>query len=342
MKTSVLKRISQSKIFQLIVIGAIVVIITSLVQRNAYNQSNLRQIMNTVTINSMFVCAVAPLLMCGGIDWAGSAIGTAAMMVFARLLQLFPGIPWPVMLIPLMLSGAIIGAINAFFIVKLNLVAFIATMAMSTVIAGVTNWTVKGVQIQITDKAFTGLSSTFLFDTVPVFFIFALVLVVLYSLMLMKTSIGRNIVMCGGNATAARLAGLNPNKIKVALYINSGVVASLGGAVWAAQNRMATPTALMTTSPHMTAFIGALLGGVSFFGGSGSLGGAFFGVALIQLLAYSLQTMGVSIWVNGLINGMLLIVALTIDDISRRLRMRKLGLKGESGGKGAVMPGMSK
>ncbi|MDR1509661.1 MAG: ABC transporter permease [Synergistaceae bacterium] len=342
MKTSVLKKFTQSKIFQLIVIGAIVVIVTTIIQGNAYNKPNLRQIMNTITINLIFVCAVAPLLMCGGIDWAGSAIGTAAMMVFAKLLQMFPGIPWPIMLLPLMISGAIIGALNAFFIVKLNLVAFIATMAMSTVISGITNWTVKGVQLQITDKAFTGLSSTFLFDMIPVFFIFALILVVFYSWMMMKTNLGRNIVMCGGNAAAARLAGINPQKIKTMLFINSGVIASLGGAVWAAQNRMATPTALMTTTPHMTAFIGALLGGVSFFGGSGSLGGAFFGVALIQLLAYSLQTMGIPIWVNGLINGMLLIIALTIDDIARRLRMKKLGLNSEGGGKGAVMPGMSK
>jgi ribose/xylose/arabinose/galactoside ABC-type transport system permease subunit len=342
MKTSVLKRFTQSKIFQLIVLGAIVAIITAIVQPNAYNTSNLRQMMNTVTINSIFVCAVAPLLMCGGIDWAGSAIGTAAIMVFAKLMELFPSVPWPVMLIPLMITGAIIGLLNAFFIVRLNLVAFIATMAMATVVSGISNWTVKGVQIQITNRAFTSLASTFLFDVIPVLFIFAMVLVVGYSLMLMRTTFGRNIVMCGGNATAARLAGLNPKKIQTALFVNSGVVASLGGIVWAAQNRMATPTALSATTPHMTAFIGALLGGVSFFGGSGSLGGAFFGVALIQLLAYSLQTMGVPIWVNALINGMLLIVALTVDDITRRLRMRKLGLKSEGAGKGAVMPGMSK
>ena len=172
------------------------------------------------------------------------------------------------------------------------------------------------------------------------FFLFAVLLVIVYSIILFKMSFGRSVLMCGGNPAAARLAGLNPKKIRTILYINSGVIASLAGVIWAAQNKMAVHTAFMVTQPHMTAFIGALLGGVSFFGGSGSLSGAFLGVALMQLLAYSLLTMGVNIWINGLINGMLLIVALTIDDISRRIRMKKLGIKAGSGG--MVMPGMGK
>jgi ribose/xylose/arabinose/galactoside ABC-type transport system permease subunit len=297
--------------------------------------------MNTITIYAVFVCGVAPLLMCGGIDFAGSAFATCGMLVFARLLELFPGIPWPLMLIPLIIVGGVLGAMNAYLIVKLNLIAFIATMAMAGVFNGVANWSVQGVSIQVTNKAFTNLSGTFLLDIIPVFFVFAAVLVLLYSIMLMKTSFGRSILMCGGNPSAARLAGLNPNRIRTILYINSGIIASLAGAIWAAQNRMASYNAFTVTTPHMRVFIGSLLGGVSFFGGSGSLGGAFLGVALMNLLAYSLQTIGVDIWINNLINGMLLIVALTIDDVSRRIRMKKLGIKA-GGGNGMVMPGMSK
>lgn len=341
MKVSRLRLFLRGKIFQLLSLIIFVAVITLITMPNAYNTSNLRQIMNTITIYAVFVCGVAPLLMCGGIDFAGSAFATCAMLVFVRLLELFPGIPWPVMLIPMIVVGGLLGAMNAFLIVKLNLIAFIATMAMATVFNGVANWSVKGVAIQVTNKSFANLSGTFIFDVIPVFFLFAAVLVLLYSIMLMKTSFGRSILMCGGNPSAARLAGLNPNKIRTILYINSGVIASFGGAIWAAQNRMAAPTAFIGTMPHMRVFIGALLGGVSFFGGSGSLAGAFLGVTLMNLLAYSLQTIGVDIWINGLINGMLLIVALTIDDIARRMRMKKLGIKA-GGGNGMVMPGMSK
>lgn len=341
MKVTRLRLFLRGKIFQLLCLIALILVITLISAPNAYNTSNLRQIMNNITIYAVFVCGVAPLLMCGGIDFAGSAFATCAMLIFARLLQLFPSVPWPVLLIPMMAAGAILGAMNAFLIIRLNLIAFIATMAMATVFNGIASWSIKAVAIQITNKSFTSLSATFLFNVIPVFFIFAVVLVALYTILLMKTSVGRSILMCGGNPIAARLAGLNPNKIRTALYINSGVIASIGGVIWAAQNRMAVHTAFTMTAPHMSAFIGSLLGGVSFFGGSGSLGGAFLGVALMNLLAYSLQTVGVPIWSNALINGMLLIVALTIDDVSRRIRMKKLGIKA-GGGNGMVMPGMSK
>lgn len=340
MKVSRLRLFFRSKIFQLLCLAVLVVVITLIAAPHAYNTANLRQIMNNITIVGVFVCGVAPLLMCGGIDFAGSAFATCAMLVFARLLELFPKLPWPLMLIPCMIVGGLLGGLNAFFIVKLNLMGFILTLAMASVFNGVANWSIKGVQIQVTDKAFTGLSGTFLFEVIPVFFLFAVFLVIVYSIVLLKMSFGRSILMCGGNPAAARLAGLNPKKIRTILYINSGFVASLAGVIWAAQNKMAVHSAFIVTTPHMTAFIGSLLGGVSFFGGSGSLGGAFLGVALMQLLAYSLQTMGVNIWINGLINGMLLIIALTIDDVSRRIRMKKLGIK--AGGGGVVMPGMAK
>lgn len=341
MNVSRLRLFLRGKIFQLLCLVLFIVVITLIVAPNAYNTSNLRQIMNNITIYAVFVCGVAPLLMCGGIDFAGSAFATCAMIVFARLLELFPSVPWPVMLIPVFAVGAILGALNAFFIIRLNLIAFIFTMAMATVFNGIAIWSIKAVAIQITNKSFTNISAMFLFDVIPVFFIIAAVLVAIYTIMLMKTSVGRSILMCGGNPIAARLAGLNPSKIRTALYINSGIIASIGGLIWAAQNRMAAHTAFTMTQPHMSAFIGSLLGGVSFFGGSGSLGGAFMGVALIQLLGYSLQTMGVPIWINALLNGMLLVIALTIDDVSRRIRMRKLGIK-TGGGNGMVMPGMSK
>jgi ribose/xylose/arabinose/galactoside ABC-type transport system permease subunit len=341
MKISRFRLFLRSKIFQLLFLCILVVVITLITAPNAYNKANLKQIMTTITVYAVFVCGVAPLLMCGGFDFAGSAFATCAMLAFARLLELFPGVPWPVMLIPLIIVGGVLGALNAFFVIKINLIAFIATMAMATIFQGIATWSVKGVSIQVTNKGFTNLSAAYILDIIPVFFVVAAILVLLYSIMLMRTSYGRSILMCGGNPNAARLAGLNPNRIRTVLYINSGVIAAIAGGIWAAQNRMASPLAFQATQPHMRVFIGALLGGVSFFGGSGSLGGAFLGVALINLLAYSLQTMGVDIWINGLINGMLLIVALTIDDVSRRLRMRKLGIKA-GGGNGIVMPGMSK
>ena len=84
-----------------------------------------------------------------------------------------------------------------------------------------------------------------------------------------------------------------------------------------------------------------MLVGVSFMGGAGGLMGAFFGIILIETLSYSLTLMNLPAWVTIFVNGMLLVVALTIDTVSTRIRLRKLGIK-SSGGGGMVMPGMSR
>ena len=340
MKVSRVKMFLRGKIFQLLCLIAIVLVIAAIFEPKMFSGPNIRQIMSNITITAVFVCGVAPLLMSGGIDFSGSAFGVCSSIFFARLLQLLPGLPWYVILFPALIFGALLGLLNSFFIVKLNLVAFIATMAMATVFNGLGKWYVASVPIPIAVRSFNSLSGVFFLNVIPLFFVVMLVMIAIYSLLLIKTSFGRSVIMCGGNAAAARLAGLNPNRIRTILYVNSGFVAAIGGIMQASQTRVANPDAFIFTAPHMSAFIATILGGVSFFGGSGSLGGAVLGVALMQILSYSLTTIGVPTWSTALINGMLLIVALTVDDVTRRIRFRRLGIK--AGGSDMVMPGMSK
>jgi ribose transport system permease protein len=194
--------------------------------------------------------------------------------------------------------------------------------------------------VQITNGAFIHLSATYIFGTIPLMFVFTLVLFFLYSVMLRKTRFGRSIFMAGGNPSAARLAGLNPKRIKSILFVNNGVLCAIAGLMFASQQQMAHPAALVNKMPHITSLIAALLGGVSFVGGTGSLFGAFFGIATIQLLDYALQTIGLPLWIISMVNGMLLVVAIAIDGHNMRKRFKALGMKMASGGSG--MPGMSK
>ena len=340
MKITRTSRFLRSKVFQIICLLVIVIVITAIIVPDQINQANIRQVTRNMTVIMLFACGVCPLLMAGGFDFAGSSFGTITMILFATLLAKYKNVPWPVMMIPTLVLGGLLGYLNSVFIVKLNLVAFIASMAMATVFNGVAQSWTKLVPIQIANTSFNNLSAVFIGGYIPLFFVVAIALIVLYSLMLMKTRFGRSICMCGGNAAAARLAGLNPNRIRTILYVNSGVVAAIGGLIYASQNRNAS-TAGFAATPHMTAFIGSMVGGVSFWGGSGSIVGAAFGIVLMNLLSYCLVMMGAKLWINSLVNGMLLIVAMSIDDISRRIMLRRLGVKA-SGGNVAVLPGMSK
>jgi ribose transport system permease protein len=340
-KTSRGKRIIQSKVFQMLSFTAVVLLVTFIVRPGSFTLGNAQQILSTLSWSGVFLCGVAILLLVGGIDFAGSAHATCAMLLFAQILLWSPNLPWPVAMIVALIAGAVAGGVNAFFVNGLNLMPFIVTIGMSSIWGGIALWVTHGTQIQIRNMAFNNLSTLYIPGTpIPVLFLFMALLVVFYTAFIKKTSFGRSILMAGGNPAASRLAGLNPKRIRTILYINNGVLSALGALMWASQQKMASPTGLTALAPQMTALIATLLGGVSFIGGAGSLGGAFCGMVLINVLAYALQTMGLPLWLITLVNGMLLVVALTIDGINMQRRFKKLGVKMAGGG--AVMPGMSK
>ena len=338
-RPSFIRRVIQSKIFQLLCIMAVILIATAIIKPTAFSLGNARQILNNVSYYGVFVIGMACILISGNIDFSMSGIATCAMLLFAEVLIWFPGVPWFVALLAALCAGAAAGLINAFFVQRLNLVPFIVTIATSSVFAGIAAWVTRGNQVHIKSVSFIRLSAIY-FGPIPLLFLFMLLLFFLYSAMLTWTRFGRSVFMAGGNQSAARLAGLNPKRIKSILYVNNGVLCSIAGLIWASQQQMAHPTSLVTQMPHVTSLISVLLGGVSFVGGSGSLFGAFFGITTIQLLAYALQTMGLPLWIVSFVNGMLLVVAIAIDGYSMRKRFKKLGVKMAGGG--AAMPGMSK
>jgi len=340
MQVSRTRMFLRSKVFQLVVLSAIVFAITTITNPGWLNPFNMRRILDNTLIAGLFLCAVAPLLMSGVIDFSGTATAVLAQVAFVFIFEA-TGLPWGIVAVIAIIIGAVIGLINAFFVVRLNLMAFIVTMAMGTVLGGIASWISRNVITPLTAASLNNLSTVWLFDIVPVFFVVFAVFIIAYSFILMKTTFGRSVLMCGGNQTAARLAGLNPNKIRAILFVNSGVIAAIVGIIHAAQNRSANASGgLVMSVPHMTAFIASILGGVSFFGGSGALAGAFMGVLLIELLGFALLVMGLPVPLTDFINGTLLLVALSIDQISLSLRMKKLGHKPSGGGGGgAVMPG---
>ena len=320
---------------------AVVFIVTAFVKPSAYSLGNARQILNNLSYYGVFVIGMACILISGNIDFSMAGIATCTMLLFAEMLLWFPNLPWVVAMLATLCAGAVAGLINAIFVEKLNLMPFIVTIATSSIFSGIAAWVTHGNQVYIKNESFIRLSATYFFGgAVSVLFVFMLLLFFLYSVMLKRTRFGRSVFMAGGNPTAARLAGLNPKRIKTILFVNNGALCSLAGLIWASQMQMAHPGAVVSQMPHVTSLIAVLLGGVSFVGGSGSLFGAFFGIATIQLLAYALQTIGFPLWIVSLVNGMLLVVAIAIDGYNMRNRFKKLGIKVAGGG--AAMPGMSK
>ncbi len=309
----------------------IVIIIATYCVNNAFLKPPvIRYILNNMTVSGTMMIGMACLLMSGSIDLSTDAQALLGIVTFAYLLKYNPALPWPVAFLICIVIAVVIGLLHSFLCNKLGFMPFIATIATSSVYSGIaTVWT-QSETVNIVRTSFTDLATTaFLGGRLPLLSVIMCAMILIYGLMLIHTSFGRSIYMCGGNRMAARLSGLNPARVSTILFINNSVLAVIGGLMWAAQKKMAAAT-FTTAMPSMTGMTAAILGGVSFMGGgSAGLGSAFVGLLLLDTFTQSLNYYPIFqgqqwTWLQTALGGLILIVALIVDNYSARRQKRQL------------------
>jgi ribose transport system permease protein len=297
---------------------------SSLFTRGFMARGNLLNIFYGLVMQCILLCGISLVLICGSIDLSVSGQAALGSMIFAILLRDFPQMMWGVALIIALMFGAFLGLINAFLVGKLNLPSFIATIGMATIYRGLCNVITQGENIQIARPALRAIVETRIIDRFPVLFLFAVLLIIAYSFLLSRTTFGRSIFMVGGNRQAARLSGINAGRVRMILFVNSGMLAVLGGAMWSSSVRLASPTAIVLIEPGINVLSAAILGGISFGGGNGTLAGPLVALLLLSVFDNMLRVIGIPTYWNVFAQGLLLIVALIIDNISEVRRRRAL------------------
>ncbi len=154
------------------------------------------------------------------------------------------------------------------------------------------------------------------FGYLPLLFV---VLVVVMDLALRKTTWGRHVFAVGGNEEAARRAGIKVTFIYISVFTLTGLLASIGGILGAAQ-LTSVSQATGGTDTNLTAIAAAVIGGTSLFGGRGSAWAALLGIVVLQSIQSGLNVVGVDSSVRYIVTGAVLLLAVSIDSISRRAR----------------------
>ena len=333
---SYLLRLLHSNGFYLTIIVIVLVIgIYSINPKFLSSRNLLGSIFVPMVVPGIMIVAVGPLLIGGGIDLSCAAQAAFASVIFAKLLEGFPAMAWPVAALITLVCGVGFGLINIFLTNVLGFMPFIATIGMSSIYTGFACWWTVMNNVPVNNNSFTGLGGIALFNkTVPMLFFFMIILVAVYAYMLANTRFGRSIYMCGGNQTAARLAGLNPKKVTASLFINSGVISALAGITWAAQLKMGHPMNLVTGMPNFAALTAVILGGTSFMGGSGGVVAGVIALLLVTVFDNGLTILALAnskagqplygAYVNTTLKGLILIVALTLDYLSVSRKQRAL------------------
>ena len=273
--------------------------------------------LTNVLVQSVFVVILGIgmtfVLVTGGIDLSvGSTMGLSAT---ACIWSITKGVPVaPAVLIGL-LSGLAVGAFNSFFIIKLGMADFIVTLGSLSLVRGV-------VELLNADTRFSTQSETFRFLTggsifgVPTAVLIALAVSVVGFLVLARTRMGRTIYAVGLNPAAAYLAGVRAPRVRLGVYLTSGMLAALAGVLLG--SRLSSSHPALGTGYELTAIAAAAVGGTSLAGGRGSVLGTVLGALLLCVLQNTLSLLRVNAFWFQIIAGLMIIVAVLLDSVIKR------------------------
>ena len=325
-----IRPLTRHKVFSLVIILIAMVVLFSiwsnLTGSQFFKASTMKNILNSIVLSAFLAIGSGCLLLSGNMDLSIAAIGAFGGMIFAVAIEYW-GLHWIVSMLISIVFCALLGAVNATMITKFRFPAFIATLAMASMS--------KGIMFMFSTIGKGGGSATnvSVYDqpaldfigsgtvgpakfAVPFGVVVILILFLVYGVMVAKSKFGMKIMMMGGNPTAATLAGISSTKITYILFMNSAILGCLAGVVQTSRLGQGSLTALQNN--QFTGITAAILGGISFGGGAGGMGGAFVGLLILNTFQIGMNTVGVNpFWVN-VFSGIILLVALATDFLSQK------------------------
>ena len=275
---------------------------------------NISIVAQQASINTVLAAGMTFVLLTGGIDLSVGSILAAAAMV-TMLVSTAPA--FGALAVPAgLLAGLAFGAANGALIAGLGLPPFIVTLGSLTAVRGVARLIGHDATVFNPDLGFAFLGNETVLG-VPWLVVIAGLVIVLSWFVLRRTVFGLRVYAVGGNVHAAHLSGIRVGRILMAVYMISGLLAGLGGIMSAARLYAANGLQL-GQSYELDAIAAAILGGISFTGGIGSVWGTLVGALIIAILTNGLILVGVSdIW-QFIVKGLVIVVAVALD----RLRLQ--------------------
>jgi erythritol transport system permease protein len=288
-----------------------------------------------VALNAILAIGMTFVILKAGIYLSvGSIVGLAAMvaggLINEGLVLEWLGITiyfnvWIVIVLTL-LVGVIVGAVNGWVISRFNVAPFIATLGMLYIARGAALLRSNGATFPnlVGDPALgnTGFpvlgAGIVLGLPVPIWLM--IIFAVVAAVVAYKTPFGRQVYAIGGNERAAELAGVRVKRVTTMVYIISGFCAAMVGLIVASQLVAAHPATGETY--ELNAIAAVVLGGTSLFGGRGSIGGTIIGAFVIGVLSDGLILLGVSEFWQTVIKGVVIILAVVVDQMQQRLQSR--------------------
>lgn len=305
--------------FQSLIALVVLCIVLSLLSDKFLTVDNIWNVMQQISVNICISVGMTLVVLTSGIDLSVGSVLALSGAITAGLLK--NGIEWPQQnlfigftvlgaIIAGLLAGGVIGCFNGWTVTRFKVPPFVATLAMLTMARGLTLLWTKGFPISVLGPNFDFIGTGwFLGIPVPVWISVVVVLAAL--LLTKKMSLGRYIYAIGGNESAARLSGININRVKIIVYSLAGMLAAVGGLIVTARLDSAQPNAGI--SYELDAIAAVVIGGTSLSGGRGSIWGTVLGAVIIGVLNNGLVLLNVSPFWQEVVKGLVILLAVIID-----------------------------
>jgi ribose transport system permease protein len=257
------------------------------------------------------------LLIVGELDLSVGSVAGLCAVVAAWLMK---EAGWQVVpaLATGLLTGAGIGLVNGLLAVRAGIPAFIVTLGMMYIARGLNYLLCSGYPIYPLPHSVTTFGKASPLGVSWAFFVF-LVIAIVGQVMLSKTIFGRAIYATGGNREVARIAGIRTDAVKIGCYILTGTLAALAGMLLMAQLNVGQPE--IGAGWELEVIASVVIGGVSLFGGVGSVMGTALGLVLMQVVRTGLVTSGVNTHWQTVAVGGIMIAAVGLDLLRRRTKI---------------------
>ena len=297
-------------------------VILTIVNRKFLTIPNWMNLLRQTSINAIVSLGMFVVMLTAGIDLSLGAICAFTSCLMGVAMQ--HGAPVPLLFVIIIGGGLLAGVLNGVLFTKLDLPhPFISTLGSMMVFNGLALIITGAKPISGFPKAITWIGSASI-GKFPVCFIVVVIVYIIMGYFLSNTVTGKNIYSVGGNAEAARLAGVNVKWIQCLTYILAGLLCGLAALILTGRVGTALPTA--GSDYAMDGVASCVIGGTSFNGGKGSVSGTLIGALLIQILRNGLNLLGQSSDVQSVVIGAVIIGAVYMDVVrtKRNAKARRM------------------
>ncbi|HEV8340615.1 MAG TPA: ABC transporter permease [bacterium] len=291
-------------------------IVLTAVSPNFLTPLNLQAIATGLAADAIMAVGMTMVLLMRGLDLSVGAVFALGALVAGKLLA--GGQPILFAVGAGLAVSALVGVVNGYVISRIGVPHLIATLATLTIARGITVVVTQGFMVSGFPKAFEVVGQGY-WGIVPIPVLIMLVIVAAGVWLLRNTTFFHRLYFIGGNPDAARLSGIQVGRTEIIIYTLSAILAGFAGII--TSSRLGVVTALYGQGAELRVIAACVLGGVSIMGGEGTVIGSVLGVILLALISNAFVLLDVSVYWQGVVSGVVLLLAVMIDAIRVR-RMR--------------------